>query len=224
VKDTPSTTDAVDQLLTGGSGRRPRADARRNLERLVSAARVAITEVGVDVTAHEIARRAGVGIGTFYRRVPSRETLLEAVLIDMINDTTGRARLAMADPDPWHGFSTFAADLVRLHADSRGIANALGGRCGTALDQPLTALREEIRRLVERAQAACAMRTDVAWQDIPFMLIAAATGEQTLGLRAGTEQWRRNFRILLDGLRHEHTGPTADMPGDAPTDARGRPR
>jgi AcrR family transcriptional regulator len=82
---------AVEALLDGGH---PRADAQRNVERLVAAARTAIAEAGTGVTAHEIARRAGVGVGTFYRRAGSREALVAAVLAELI-----------ADPDEdHHGF------------------------------------------------------------------------------------------------------------------------
>lgn len=200
------------RLLTQDNRPQPRIDARRNLERLISAARTAIAEVGIDVTAHEIARRAGVGIGTFYRRVGSREALLEAVLGDMISQTTHRADAALADADAWHGFVAFAADLVRLRADSRGLAAALGGRCSQALDSPLDALRERIRQLVERAQAAGAIRADVAWQDIPFLLAGAATDSGTLGLRADADQWRRNLQIVLDGLRVGHPSGLPGMP------------
>ncbi|MGY2062210.1 TetR/AcrR family transcriptional regulator, partial [Nocardia gipuzkoensis] len=74
---------AVDRLLAEQTGQ-PRADARRNLERLVAAARAALSEVGVQVTTREIAERAGVGKGTFYRRISSREDLLRAVLEEVL--------------------------------------------------------------------------------------------------------------------------------------------
>jgi AcrR family transcriptional regulator len=208
------TGSAVDRLLAGDGGRRPRADARRNVERLVAAAREAVAEIGVDVTAHEIAGRAGVGVGTFYRRVASREALLEAVLSEVLGEAVDRADEALADPDPWHGFCRFAAVFVRLHAENRGIGAALGGACGPGLDQALAELRERIRLLAGRAQGAAVMRTDVAWQDVPFLLAGVATGARTLGLDAGDEQWVRNLRIVLDGLRAAATGP---LPGAAPT-------
>uniref|UniRef100_A0AAU2VNH1 TetR/AcrR family transcriptional regulator n=1 Tax=Streptomyces sp. NBC_00008 TaxID=2903610 RepID=A0AAU2VNH1_9ACTN len=204
---------AVDRLLADESGRRPRADARRNVERLVAAARIAVAEVGVGVSAHEIARRAGVGVGTFYRRVPSLEMLLETVLDEVLDEIAELADHALDDPDPWHGLSAFATAYVRLRAESCGISEALGGACGDALDQRLTGLRERIRSLVERAQAAGAMRSDVTWQDVPFLLAAAATGARTLGMRAGDQQWERNLHIVLDGLRPTRTG---SLPGTPP--------
>ncbi|MCK7624328.1 TetR/AcrR family transcriptional regulator [Streptomyces sp. RS10V-4] len=203
----------VDRLMADASGRRPRADARRNVERLVEAARIAVAEVGVGVSAHEIARRAGVGVGTFYRRIPSLDALLELVLVEILDEIGELADRAAQDRDPWHGFCAFAASYVRLRAESCGISEALGGACATGLAERLERLREHFRCLVERAQAAGAMRTDLAWQDVPFLLAAAATGGSTVGLRAGDQQWERNLRVILDGLRH---APSGQLPGAAP--------
>jgi hypothetical protein len=88
------------------------------------------------------------------------------------------------------------------------------GQCGFAPDEALTQLRERLRLLVERAQEARAMRTDVAWQDVPFLLASVATGTATLGLRATGQQWERNLRIILDGLRAPSPG---SLPGQAPS-------
>jgi AcrR family transcriptional regulator len=179
---------------------RPRADASRNVARLVEAARGALDEVGVDVTAHEIARRAGVGIGTFYRRLSSREVLLEAVLTDLLDEMVLLAEQALAADDPWAGFNGFAAAYVQLRAKSCGINDVLGGRSRLDLEEPLAKLRELFRRLVERAQAAGRMRPDVRWVDVPFLLAAAMPGEHTIGLRADEDQWRRNLDVIVDGL------------------------
>jgi AcrR family transcriptional regulator len=187
---------AVERLLAGGG----RADAQRNVRRLVDAAREALTEIGVDVTAHELARRAGVGIGTFYRRLSSREALLEAVLADILDEMAGLAEQALADPDPWHGFSRFARDYVRLRATSCGINEALGD---TALDleAPVARIRAGVRKLVGRAQRAGVLRADVSWRDVVFLLAAVLPGDHTLGIRTPKDQWRRNLELTLDGLR-----------------------
>lgn len=200
----------MDRLLTSETGRRPRADARRNVERLVAAARVAVAEVGVDVTAHEIARRAGVGIGTFYRRVPSREELLAAVLAELLEEMLAVADRAMDDPDPWRGFIDFATAYVRLRAASCGLNEALGGECGLALDPQLARLRERIRLMVAHAREAGVLRPDVPWEDVAFLLASVTTATRTLGLQAGDEQWRRNLRIVLDGLRVRRPDPSAE--------------
>ncbi|WP_396447328.1 TetR/AcrR family transcriptional regulator [Actinomadura sp.] len=188
---------AVRRLLDDGSGRRPRADARRNVERLVAAARRAAAEGG-EITAHEIARRAGVGVGTFYRRVGSLEALLEAVLGEVLEEITAKGDEAMADPDPWRGFTAFAFAYIRLRNELCDVNQ----RLGDVLDHSRAALRDRVRDLVERAQRAGVMRTDTTWEDVAFLLVAASsTGPHTLGLRAGARQWERNLQVVLDGLR-----------------------
>ncbi|MFE9423925.1 TetR/AcrR family transcriptional regulator [Kitasatospora sp. NPDC006697] len=206
-------SSAVDRLFADPTGRQPRADARRNAERLVAAARLAIAEIGADASAHEIAARAGVGIGTFYRRVPSREALLMAILEDVLSEIRRAADEALLDPDPWHGLSGFAAEYVGLRGESCGISDALGGACGERLDDLLAELRDRFRLLVTRAQEAGAVRPDLAWQDLPFLLASLTTGHRTLGLTADEDQWRRGLRVLLDGLR---TPEPAPLPGHPP--------
>ncbi|WP_433473414.1 TetR/AcrR family transcriptional regulator [Spirillospora sp. CA-142024] len=209
-----STKSAVDRLLDDGSGRRPRADARRNVERLVEAAREAAGEMGGEITAHEIARRAGVGVGTFYRRVSTLEALLEAVMAEILEEIVAKGDEGLADPDPWEGFSGFAAAYTRLRNELCDINDVLGG----TLDHARAELRERIRLLVERAQGAGAMRADITWQDVAFLLVSVSTGDHTVGLHAGEHQWDRNLRIVLDGLR---TPEPAPLPGAPPTDLAG---
>ncbi|GAA2139939.1 TetR/AcrR family transcriptional regulator [Actinomadura napierensis] len=203
------TWPAVDRLLDDGTGHRPRADARRNVERLVAAARGAAREAGSQITAHDVARRAGVGIGTFYRRVGSLEDLLKAVLDELIGEITATADACLAAADPWEGFRAFAVSYVRSRNELCDINEALGH----VLDHSRADLRDRIRKLVERAQDAGAVRADVGWTDVAFLLVSAATGPHTLGLRAGDAQWDRNLHIILDGLRAPGSG---DLPGEPP--------
>ncbi|TCC05347.1 TetR/AcrR family transcriptional regulator [Kribbella soli] len=189
---------AVDRLLDGPA---PRADARRNVERLVAAARAAVDEVGTAVTAHEIARRAGVGIGTFYRRVPSREALLEAVLAGAIDEMTELARAARAADDPWPAFCAFAADYIRLRATSCGLNEALGGAGGLALADRIDEFRKEFRGLVRRLQLFGVLRAGLTFRDIAFALAGVVPQARTLGMTADRTQWRRTLQIVLDGVR-----------------------
>jgi AcrR family transcriptional regulator len=193
--------DAVTRLLGLDAENRPRADARRNVQRLVEAARIAVAEVGVTVTAHEIARRAGVGIGTFYRRLPSRDALLEAVLTDTIDELIATAESAREDPDPRAAFCAFAETFVQLRAASCGINEALGGSGHLKLDASMAELRRQFKLLVRRAQQAAVLRSDISWQDVPFLLAGAVSTDHTIGLRADDQQWRRNLQIILDGLQ-----------------------
>lgn len=201
---------AVEQLLDDGSGRRPRADARRNVERLVVAARQAAV-VGGEITAHEIARRAGVGIGTFYRRVGTLDALLKAVLDEVLGEIVAKGEEGLADPDPWAGFTTFAFSYIHLRNELCDVNK----RLGDVLDHSRAELRDRIQLLVERAQRAGVMRTDVTWEDVAFLMVAASSaGSHTLGLHAGARQWDRNLHVILDGLRIPD--PSA-LPGEPPS-------
>lgn len=168
------------------------------------------------MTAHEIARRAdvgiGIGIGTFYRRVESREALVAAVLTELVSGAVTEANRFLGSADPWTALCEFAVVFVRMRAVNVAVSEAAPGRRGFAPQDALTQLRERFRLLVERAQEADSMRTDVARQDAPFLLASVATGTITLGLRATGRQWERNLQILLDGMRAPSPYP---LPGTA---------
>nr|CEL20003.1 Transcriptional regulator, TetR family [Kibdelosporangium sp. MJ126-NF4] len=191
----------MDALLAQSEDQ-PRADARRNAERLIAAARQALDEHGLAVTTRDVAHRAGVGLGTLYRRIPSLDALLAAILTDTIDQATVDARHALGDPDPWHGFTEFAEVYVQLRSSSCGLHDALSG-AGSHLDlEPrITRLQQAMRELVERAQNARVIREDIDWRDVPFALATAIPADHTIGLEPRTDQWRRNLRIILDGLR-----------------------
>ena len=181
------------------SGRR--ADARRNAERLVAAARAALDEDGLGVTTREVARRAGVGLGTLYRQVPHLDELLAAILFDAIAEMTAEAIRALRDPDPWQGFAGFAETFVQLRAASCGLHDALGADRDQAIDSEVTRLREAVGELIRHAQRAGALRSDIDWRDVPFVLASAIPAGHTIGIPARQDQWQRNLKIILDGMR-----------------------
>ncbi|MCK2242435.1 MULTISPECIES: TetR/AcrR family transcriptional regulator [unclassified Crossiella] len=200
---------AVEQLLSTGAAR---ADARRNVARLVAAARAALDEQGLGVTTREIAHRAGVGLGTVHRRVPSVEKLIGAILIDTIDSLAGLVAEAAREPDPWLAFAGFAESYVQLRAASCGLHAALAGDGDLNLSGPLDRLREEVTALIQRTQDAGAIRADLDPHDVFFVLATAIPAERTMGLLARPDQWRRNLGVLLDGLRNAAvTTPSAQF-------------
>jgi AcrR family transcriptional regulator len=199
---------AVDALFSAEETA-PRADAQRNTQRLLAAAKEALAQQGLTVTTRDLAHRAGVGLGTLYRRIPSVEALISAILIDTIDEMTADARRTARQPDePWHAFAGFAERYVQLRASSCGLHAALATSADSALAPHLNQLRDAVSDLVQRAQETGALRTDLHWRDIPFVLASAVPPDHTIGLDADDDQWRRNLRVVLDGLRP----PNADRP------------
>src|SRR5271155_5745707 len=122
--DTPVFAAGI-TAVDGRETRPLRADARRNRDRVLEAARAAFGAEGSDVSLDEIARRAGVGAGTVYRHFPTKEALFEAVVLDRIRELVGEARALSDVPDPGRAFSSFVERLAREGARKRDLVEAL---------------------------------------------------------------------------------------------------
>jgi AcrR family transcriptional regulator len=186
-----------------------RADAARNRALLLESARELFAERGLSVTMDEIARHAGVGVGTAYRRFASREVLIEALFDDRIEQLVATVEEAAVDPDPWHGLTTMIERSMEMQAADRGLKELLFSPAD--LRERVATVRERMLPLVgqvfDRARAAGMLRDDVTALDLPamnFMLGAAAD----LGGDVEPELWRRYAGILLDGLRARRDAPT----------------
>ena len=159
-----------------------RADAQRNLDRLLDMAGECFAEQGLDVSIDEIARRAGVGHGTVFRNFPNKDALVVAVVNQQILELTNVARAALEEPDAWEGFAGFYRHSAALYAKNVGLIAGLERCEGTPAKGELGHAVEE---LVERAQRAGALRQDVTAQDVMMLVPTAA----------------RYPEIVLDGLR-----------------------
>ncbi len=191
-----STTDPLEQTLP----RRPkRADARRNYDKVVAAAREAFAERGASTSLEEIARRAEVGIGTLYRNFPNRQALLEAVYVDEV-ESLSRSAAEFDALEPWDGFVAWVHRLVGYLVTKQALAHELLEYVDR--DAPLfkgcrALLFEAGEPLLARAQAAKAVREDTDLSEIIQLVggIAKIPG-------AEPEQIRHIVTIALDGLRH----------------------
>lgn len=175
-----------------------RADARRNRERVLEAARAAFAEAGMAVPLDEIAARAGVGPGTVYRHFPTKEALFEAVMIARVQDLVedARARVTAADPGP--AFYGFLARLAEEAAAKRDLPDALGGSGGVGVADSVAAMRNALGTLLVRAQRAGAARPELRIDDLIALLkglVVTIAGSDDPGLRA------RVLAVVLDGLR-----------------------
>ena len=199
--DTPAAGAAL--VPAGGSAIRPlRADARRNRDRVLEAARDAFAAEGSDVSLDEIARRAGVGAGTVYRHFPSKEALFEAVVLDRIRELVGEVRDLSDEPDPGRAFFSFVELLAREGARKRDLVEALSSdgihlQLGGA--PILLELVDRLAELLACAQRAGAVRMDIGVDDVMALLTGAAYAISHI--RADEGRTGRLLSVMFDGLR-----------------------
>ncbi|MEW2115964.1 helix-turn-helix domain-containing protein [Streptomyces sp. NPDC005474] len=146
-----------------------RADARRNYERLLAEARSAFAEHGANASLEDVARRAGVGIGTLYRHFPNRHALLSAVFEDAVSDLLTRSRELLTAPDPCTALVTWLREIVTHAGEYRGLARDLMSAshdADSALARCSNPMREAGAALLARAQQAGTLRADVAIGDL----------------------------------------------------------
>lgn len=190
------------------SDRPLRRDAERNRQRILEAARDAFAEEGLGVTLDEIARRAGVGVGTVYRRFPDKEQLIEALFEDQMQAFVALADECLAAADPWDGLVRFLERACHVHACDRGLKEvALSGAHG---HERVARARELmfplVTQLVQRARADGSLRPDVEPTDMPLLqLMLGSLSECTRDV--DPEVWRRYFGIVVDGLRTQRDAP-----------------
>jgi AcrR family transcriptional regulator len=151
-----------------------RADALRNRERLLDAARDAVIEQGAGAPLDEIARRAGVGIGTLYRRFPDRGTLLRQVALDLLRRSAHEGSTALAsEPDAFGALARYMHRALDLRIAAA--MPALVGQLEMELDEELVAARqasvEPLDRIIAAAHAGGSLRQDVASGDIGLLLV-----------------------------------------------------
>jgi AcrR family transcriptional regulator len=188
-----------------GTTRPMRADARRNYERLVAAARTAFAERGADASLDDIAKRAGVGPGTLYRHFPTRQALLKVVVEEWVQNLREESGRYLAErPDEalmrWLGF------VVRYLSTYRGLSAALVDAYGDATNEltaPSTEIHEVSKALIVRAQEAGTLRADIDPSQILQLVSGIAymvdkTRDKQPEHRANADAL---LPLLLDGLR-----------------------
>ncbi|MEV4351788.1 TetR/AcrR family transcriptional regulator [Actinoplanes sp. NPDC049596] len=175
--------------------RRPqRADARRNFDALLAAARDAFAENGTDASLEDIARRAGVGIGTLYRNFPTRQDLFEAVYVEEIDQLRQVATKVSALP-PWQALSAWLEQFVRYAVTKRAVIEALN-RESDMFRQCRITMYEAGEPLFQRAQEAGEVRPDASFDDV-LRMISGLTG----GAFVDDAQRDRVFGYALNGIR-----------------------
>ncbi len=176
-----------------------RADARRNEGRVLNGAREAFAKHGFAASYHDIARAAGVGVGTVYRRFPDRDALVEAVLLGVLSGLTEEAGSATADVDAWVAFERFfraLADRMHHHA---GLSSQAGVQASVKVEEARGELLDAVGQLCQRA--APYLRAGIGWQDVVFLAQITSANGCSLGVEATEERRQRAISTTLNGMR-----------------------
>jgi AcrR family transcriptional regulator len=186
-----------------------RRDAELNRQKIIAAAKVVFSERGLEATLDDIAHHAGLGVGTVYRRFPSKEHLVEALFVAKIEKVMELAEQALAEQDAWEGFARFAWKTAELHASDRGLRDIMLS-ASFGHDKVAQAKEKMIpvcNQLVERAQASGQLRADIRPTDLPLLhLMIGSVAEYAHDVQPAL--WRRYLGMLLDGLRAQPGAPS----------------
>ena len=179
-----------------------RADARRNRELILDAARTAFGEAGAQAQMDDVAARAGVGVGTVYRHFPTKEALLGELVRQRFAVFTEHAREALADDgDPFEAFAGVLRRNCELMADDAGTRHALTGADDNVLRHAADQHDELLAvtgKLIRRAQRAGSIRRDATTADVNMLMCAVGA---TMGNDIAQFDWRRHLELVLDSLR-----------------------
>jgi AcrR family transcriptional regulator len=178
-----------------------RADARRNRDAVIAAAKKLFADEGLDAQMPDVAKAAKVGVGTVYRHFPTKKDLIAALAAERFERLAEKAREGIEAEDPWDGLCDFIRFAAQIQADDRGLCEVMGSR-PEVMDASAFAvgLDQLCDKLVKRAQRSGDLRKDLLWEDIP--MIACGLGRITQATAGpATGRWPRLVEIIIDGLR-----------------------
>ncbi|MEU2266037.1 TetR/AcrR family transcriptional regulator [Streptomyces olindensis] len=193
-----------------------RSDAERNRGRIIAAARTVFGREGLNASMASVARETGVGIATLFRHFPAKEDLVAAVFADRMEAYAQATAKALANPDPWDGFSGYVWEVCAMQAVDRGFADVMTMSFPGA--QALEALRAEayqgFLKLISRAKDSGQLSEDFTSRDLVLLLMAnagvlSATGD------AAPDAWRRLVAWMIQSFQAPARGPLPDPPEDA---------
>jgi AcrR family transcriptional regulator len=183
-----------------------RADARRNREAILAAAKELFAEQGLDAQMPDIARAAKVGVGTVYRHFPTKDDLIEALVAERFERVAehGAEALERAKSDPWQAFAEYMRLSVELQANDRGLSQVMSSRPELMEEHAHRSGTFELsEKLVALAQKSGDLRRDAEVLDVPMIIcgLGHVTQAAIAGKAAPGMSWERFLAIVLDGLR-----------------------
>jgi AcrR family transcriptional regulator len=188
--------------MTQVAGRPLRADARRNRERVLAAAREVFAEQGREAQIDDVARRAEVGVGTVYRHFPTKEALIDAIAGEAFERLVVVAEDQLEhNLDPWDSLEKTLWAGAGLLAGDRAVSELMAETTGPVnVDfEVQKRMNSAMRALLERAQAAGALRPDIVLDDVAMLM--CGVGSATVKPHVMPDSWRRHLTVVIDGLR-----------------------
>jgi AcrR family transcriptional regulator len=187
--------------LVAPSDRPLRADARRNREKVLEAARTVFSEHGRDAQMDDVARGAGVGVGTVYRHFPTKEALIEALMVAAFESIAEAAEAALEIEDPWEAFTSVLWRGAETMAGDRALSEVFASIPGAteSVMPTVEGLTQTMAELIRRAQEAGALRDDLIVDDVPMVM--CGIGSATKKEHRCPDAWRRHLSLVVDGMR-----------------------
>lgn len=184
--------------------RAPRSDSVRNRRAVIEAARRLMATEGIEAGMDEIAKAAGVGVGTVYRHFPTKEDLVAALALDRFEGLADLAREALAEPEPGPAFERFLYRAAELQAADQSLSEVMRGH-GTVMPDAAgkVGLLDLTRAVLGRAQEAGAIRSDLEAEDVPMLMCGVGSTNNHPAPFIGPQSWRRLLALAIDGMRIE---------------------
>jgi AcrR family transcriptional regulator len=195
------------------SSPRLRRDARRNRESLLAAAQAHFAANGIDAPLDQVAKDAGLAIGTLYRHFPTRLDLIQALFAEKLQSWLRAAERSAALDDAWQGFVLFVEAMCQLQADDQGFNDLVSMRLPEAAGLAATQDRigEIAAHLIRRAQQQGRLRPDLTTEDLAFVIWSQSRINQATRDIA-PRAWRRHLYLMLDGFRADRANPLPEPP------------
>jgi AcrR family transcriptional regulator len=184
-----------------------RKDAARNRELLIAAAREVFAERGLEASLDDVAKHAGLGVGTAYRHFANKYELAEAILAEAIDRMVALAQRAAAADDPWDGIVMFLESTAEAQTTDRGLREVLMGiHNPERMEQVSDRFSEPLRTLIDRGKRAGVLGSGVEATDLGIVLLMLSTVADVTA-DSNPDLWRRYLPMLLDGLRSDAPSP-----------------
>ena len=185
--------------MTQAAHRPLRADARRNRERVLEGARAVFAEHGRDAQMDDVAKRAGVGVGTVYRHFPTKEALVSALTVSLFERVLEAGRQALELDDPWEALTSALWTGGETLSSDRAFTEIVGQTEMPFSMELQTEMYEVYSQLIERAIASGDLRPDIVMDDIPMFM--CGIGMATVKPHCCPNAWRRHLSVVIDGLK-----------------------